>query len=208
MKRDRSVLYIVFAGFISFTVGGFIFVSNSGIDNAISQSALSLQGDTMDVPMRVLSMAGTPPAVLLVSIVITILLLRHKMKRELIFYWIAILSNALLTSAIKHFVARERPFPRMEDINSYSFPSWHASTAMALSVAILLILASKDLKYRWWILIWGFAVGCSRVYLNVHWCSDVLAGWGLGAFVSATAGYFILRDNLIFGRKQWIKRQK
>ncbi len=185
-----------------------IFISNTDIDNNISQSALELQGSIADTPMKLLSLAGTPPVVLLFSIAVTIWLIKYKMKREAIFYWIAILSNALLTSAIKHFVARERPFPRMEDINSYSFPSWHASTAMALSVALLLILASKDLKYRWWILIWGFAVGCSRVYLNVHWCSDVLAGWGLGAFVSATAGYFILRDNLIFGRKQWIKRQK
>ncbi len=196
MNSCKRVIYISITGLTTFSIGIFLFLSNIAIDNSASKAALSLQGGIMDMPMRVLSLVGTPPAVLLFSVLVTVIMFNYRMKREILFYWTAIISNALITSAVKHFVERERPFPRMEEIYSYSFPSWHASTAMAVSVALILILASRDSKYRWWILIWGFAVGCSRVYLNVHWCSDVVAGWGLGAFVSATAGYLILKENL------------
>ena len=195
MTNHKYTLYISLIGFLAFSLATFLYISNLEIDSFAYQIALSLQGGILDIPIRLLSLLGTPPALLVVSVAITLILLRYKMKIELLYYWIAIVSNALATSAIKEIVSRDRPYSRMENISSYSFPSWHASTAMALSIAIILILASRDDKYRWWILSWGFAVGCSRVYLNVHWCSDVLAGWGLGAFISATAGYLILVKN-------------
>lgn len=200
MYRERIVIYIALLGFILFVVASFIFISHIGIDEQVSHDALYIQGGVADMPMKWISLLGTPPAVLLITISITILLFIYKMKKEIYFLWSAILSNAIVTSLIKYFVARQRPYPRMENIHSYSFPSWHASTAMTLSIALMLIWASRDCKYRWWILFWGIIVGCSRVYLNVHWCSDVLAGWGLGAFISALLGYWILKDKLIFRR--------
>lgn len=192
MDIKKTSLYILIAGISLLLIGTLIYILNSNIDTFCSKTVLTLQHSILDMPIKVLSLFGTPPAILTISIIVTIALYIYNMKRELIFYLVTIILTATTASLIKELTARDRPYPKMEDISSYSFVSWHASISMALSIAIILILASRDFKYRWWLLIWGFSIGFTRIYLNVHWCSDVLAGWGVGASISALAGYFIL----------------
>jgi len=73
---------------------------------------------------------------------------------------------------------------------SYSFPSGHAMGSMAL-VAALVVLAWPT-RARGWVLVPGglfvLVIGVSRVYLGVHYPSDVLAGWAASlAWVAGTA---------------------
>jgi undecaprenyl-diphosphatase len=86
----------------------------------------------------------------------------------------------------KNAVERPRPADELIDVSGYSFPSGHAAYAMAWpALAILAVRIVPALRGRWWLvvaaLVAAFLVGASRLYLRVHWLSDVLAGQGAGA---------------------------
>lgn len=103
--------------------------------------------------------------------------------------WIAIaLGGATLANtALKLWLHRPRPelVPHLARVTSLSFPSGHAmvSSSVYLTLAIMLGEAQPHLR-RWFVgvaVIVVVLIGCTRVYLGVHWPSDVLAGWACGA---------------------------
>lgn len=99
------------------------------------------------------------------------------------------LSGAVLVSLLKPAFGRLRPDPALADYAAWglSFPSGHASMSAAVFLTLGVISASTRtrLPERLYILTVAAAaallVGLSRVALGVHWASDVLGGWALGA---------------------------
>jgi len=101
----------------------------------------------------------------------------------------SIVGAQLVSGVIKHLVQRPRPdlVSHEAAIYSASFPSGHTLMATVVYITFALLLAADfaDRRVREYLLAsaWlvAFAVGASRIYLGVHWPSDVLAGWSLGA---------------------------
>lgn len=102
---------------------------------------------------------------------------------------------------VKGLVLRARPelVPHLVDASGYSFPSGHAtsSAVVYLTLAALAGQVTRDRAARRYLLVVAVllagAIGCSRVYLGVHWPSDVIAGWSFGTlwaigWWTATAG--------------------
>jgi membrane-associated phospholipid phosphatase len=94
-----------------------------------------------------------------------------------------------LDSLLKQAFERPRPplvdpavHPLIDVPSSYSLPSGHASTAFAAAVAVGLVHA----RLRWPLIVLAALIGVSRVWLGVHYLTDVLAGATLGAAVAAT----------------------
>ena len=109
--------------------------------------------------------------------------------------WLTALATALASltggwavDLIKGQVLRARPdlVPHLVDVSGYSFPSGHAtsSAVVYLTLAALAGQVTRDRAGRRYLLVTAVllvgAIGCSRVYLGVHWPSDVLAGWSFG----------------------------
>jgi undecaprenyl-diphosphatase len=97
------------------------------------------------------------------------------------------------------FVALKRRFRRPRPAGAagtrhvtHSFPSGHATTAAAVFGTLGHVLAREEMMPRPAALALAVApplvIGSSRVYLDVHWATDVLAGWSLGALVAAASG--------------------
>lgn len=114
--------------------------------------------------------------------VLLVLVLAWKGRmREGLFVGLALGGSALLTVATKQLYARARPdlWPSVLPEDSYSFPSGHAMGSMTL--AWVLVLLAWRTRWRWWVVLpalaFAIAVGVSRVYLGVHYPSDILAGW-------------------------------
>lgn len=116
------------------------------------------------------------------------LVLRRK-AHAAVFILLAVGSGVLLGSALKAFFARPRPdlVEHATAVYSSSFPSGHAMTAGIVYLTLAAVLSR--LETRRWLKLYllslavlvTVAVGASRVYLGVHWPSDVLAGWAAGS---------------------------
>lgn len=104
-------------------------------------------------------------------------------------------------SMLKHLVQRPRPtVDRLVSASSYSFPSGHSITAMLLWGSLIVLLGWSLRKHRnWrWILticlsIWIVVIGVSRVYVGVHYPTDVIAGWSLGFVLLTLTQWFLTR---------------
>jgi membrane-associated phospholipid phosphatase len=86
---------------------------------------------------------------------------------------------------VKHLVGRARPDDRLVHAIGYAFPSGHATFAAAGWLALAILLAGVRPHRRRALVAAALVViaivGASRVYLQVHWTTDVLGGWALGA---------------------------
>ncbi len=99
------------------------------------------------------------------------------------------ISGTLLVTLVKALVGRTRPTVTDHLVHVYdaSFPSGHAANGACvyLTLALLLLQITERRAVRRYILsataLLVVAIGCSRLYLGVHWPSDVLAGWTFGA---------------------------
>lgn len=100
----------------------------------------------------------------------------------------AVVGGALLSWALKEFFARPRPdlVPHIAQVTSPSFPSGHSLLAvvMYLTLGSLVSRLVEGLRAKIYVLSVGvtfaFLVGVSRVYIGVHYPTDVLAGWTVG----------------------------
>ncbi|MEZ5816245.1 MAG: phosphatase PAP2 family protein [Hyphomicrobiaceae bacterium] len=98
------------------------------------------------------------------------------------------ITGSLVGEIAKHAFARPRPdlVPHGVEVMSLSFPSAHAMQASVVYLTLGALLAASQPQRRVRAYVVGVAVlvvltvGTSRVYLGVHWPSDVLAGWALG----------------------------
>jgi undecaprenyl-diphosphatase len=100
----------------------------------------------------------------------------------------ATISGALLSLSMKLVFARPRPtiVPHLVEVDSLSYPSGHAmaSALVFLTLGALLAQAQSRRRTRYYVLavaiILTTLVGISRVYVGVHWPTDVIAGWIIG----------------------------
>lgn len=123
-----------------------------------------------------------------IALVLVLAVLRR--NREAVFAGIALGGSALLNIGAKLTFARERPslWESIAPETSYSFPSGHAMGSMTL--ACVLVLLAWHTRWRWLVVAvmvpFVLLVGLSRVYLGVHYPSDILAGWSVAmAWVAA-----------------------
>ena len=93
----------------------------------------------------------------------------------------------LVLAGAKPFFHRGRPPDPLAEVVGFSFPSGHAVAGAATAVALVLVLLPAGPKRRRWELAavaFAFVMALSRVYLQAHWFSDVVAGVLLGAGVA------------------------
>lgn len=141
-----------------------------------------------EVMRDITALGGSTVIVLLVSTAAALLALSGR-RRQAIFLVVTVTTGVLLTVALKAGFDRPRPdlVPHGSMVALASFPSGHAATSAVayLTLAAILIRAMHRHRVRTFILTMAalvtIAVGASRVYLGVHWPSDVVAGWLQGA---------------------------
>lgn len=100
------------------------------------------------------------------------------------------ITSTLLNKLIKNIVARPRPEFKVIQASGYSFPSGHAMNNMAiylmLAFCILPFCKTKFQKGMTLgvLLVFPIMMGISRIYFNVHYFSDVVCGWCVGAILA------------------------
>lgn len=132
---------------------------------------------------------GGAPVLTLVTVLATGSLVAMRRYSTAGFVVLSVSCGAVLSSIIKGIFVRPRPeiVPHLVQVTSTSFPSGHAmnSAIVYLTLAVLLARSEANRQIQFYLI--GAAifltllVGTTRVFLGVHWPSDVLAGWVIGA---------------------------
>jgi undecaprenyl-diphosphatase len=158
----------------------------SGIDTRIFQFINKVWANpAFNVIMPFISELGTGEAIFLVS-VLCYILRRKKDKGALaILLFVGLTVTYYIVSSVKGIVERPRPFTLIPDANlfaiekSFSFPSNHAASAFMAAT----ILSEFFGSWRAGLFFVAGLIGYSRVYLGVHFLSDVVAGAVIGILI-------------------------
>ncbi|MDQ6649991.1 MAG: phosphatase PAP2 family protein [Actinomycetota bacterium] len=148
--------------------------------------------------MKAVSLLGGPEVVYPLLLVAALLLYRRGLTRLAVYVGAAGLGAAVLDKGVKLAVGRSRPLfsDPVAHASGNSFPSGHAlGSLVGYGVLLLVALPLLGRSARWWVstavVLLVASVGYTRVGLGVHYVSDVLGGWLLGAaWLAAVTGAF------------------
>jgi undecaprenyl-diphosphatase len=153
--------------------------------------------------MRDVTALGSFPFLVMLTIAATLGLILHDKWREGAILVVTALCSQASIEILKAFYNRPRPDNMLHGVHVFSpsFPSGHSaeSTAIFLTLASLIAMlerktAAKVLPYAVAIITIA-GVGFSRVYLGVHWPTDVLGGWVLGTGWALLGWLFLQRPH-------------
>ncbi|EKE24352.1 MAG: Membrane-associated phospholipid phosphatase [uncultured bacterium] len=141
-----------------------------------------------------LSLIGGMPFVLFLSALWCIALLWYKKYTSVIFICIGIIGGILLAWLLKFAIARPRPPESLHLVESFgsSFPSAHSLYAACLA-CLAIYIHRQHSRYTLIVIgavVWMLMMGISRVYLGVHFPSDVISGWSI-SFIWISLWYMV-----------------
>ena len=160
---------------------------------ALHQHATPLLDDVF----RVSNLLGTD---VFLALFVASLAALHRLRgeRREAMAWLGIgLATLLLVEGLKAAVGRPRPmlWPRLVDVHAPSFPSGHALGSAALYGFLAVVLSrrfpARRPAFHAAAVLMALYVGGGRLYLGVHWPSDVVAGWALGSLLCLAAARWL-----------------
>lgn len=191
-----------------------LLVSNHSIyhfDSTVINFIQGLESPAITSFMKIITFLGSSVFIILLSISILYFLykvLNH--RSELILFVAALIGSNILCVLLKLFFHRARPdLHRLIEISGYSFPSGHATNAMTV-YGILTFILWRNIRTKSGrslliitSLIMILLIGISRIYLGVHFPSDVIAGYFTGGFWISTAILYYQR----YKERQYERKQ-
>ena len=185
MKKRYILTKVLLIAFI--IVMSLVLTSNTvQFDNHIYNAIFSIRNDFFDIFFKSITKFGN----IIIIFFITVLLLLSLSKKDRNILGVTVLITVLLNQIMKYIIHRSRPdYVRLIKQGGYSFPSGHAMISIAVYGFLIYFVnkkvKNKGLKYfiisLLVLLILG--IGCSRIYVGVHYPSDVLAGYILSLII-------------------------
>jgi len=161
--------------------------NTNSFDSYVYQGVSGFISSGLTDTMKLITFFGSGEFLTALALILIVAFFR---KERFSFYSSMIAINLLLSSiinmGIKYIIHRNRPdILRLIDIGGYSFPSGHSMVSISF-YGFLIYLCCKNYKTKWRYLIVSLLailillIGLSRIYLGVHYASDVLGGFLLG----------------------------
>ncbi|MGV2927594.1 phosphatase PAP2 family protein [Macrococcus capreoli] len=197
MSRTKRVTLILIFSFI-FGVIAFFHESRLGkwIDNEVYEFIYSSESFITTSIMLGFTKIGEVWAMIALSLLIVAYLMLKRLKIEALFFALSMILAGSLNPLLKNIFDRERPtLLRLIDITGFSFPSGHAMGSTAFFGSIAYLLSRSDVKFKPYLI--GLCVftiimiSTSRVYLGVHYPTDIIAGI-VGGIISILLAQTIL----------------
>ncbi len=164
------------------------------VDDAVRDAAQASQSGPLTVAASILNVLGawyvTWPLRLIVA---GWLWLRRRWEA----LWVWLIAMAIyepIVGILKELYGRDRPPDPAVGVTGLSFPSGHAVVGAAVAIGLVMVIVPAGPRQRFYeVLAGGFAflMAASRVYLDAHWLSDVVAGTALGGAIMIGVGAVI-----------------
>lgn len=211
-KKMLTITFLFLLTAVCFVVLA-VLVSNQGVtnfDSSVSSYVQEFESATLTKTAETLSLIGGTTVNFIFSLLIVVallFLLKNRMNTAL--FIVGVGGSVVLNKLLKVLFARERPtFHPLIEETGFSFPSGHAMGSMALYgilIAILWNYLPNRMARILLVLICVFmiaSIGLSRVYLGVHYPSDVIAGYlvSFSWICLSVASITVFRNALEFRR--------
>ena len=160
----------------------------------------SLKNEYLTVFYKMITIIADTYQSAIITILIVAFLYIKKHYREALFLAITMSACGIAMPLLKNIFSRERPdFYRLIEISGYSFPSGHTTSAttmyLTLAIVVLSIMNKLNKYFIFSIAVIGIVIiGSSRIYLGVHYPTDVMAGICLGISIVSTV-YILYYSN-------------
>ena len=187
LTRTHYLLLFALAGFFALWLA-YPHEPFATIDGEVSEWIAENMAGSVEFMARAVSWLGGTTGLLILGTLLAALLVRERSWIDLAFLFAAFVGSQVAVAQIKEVIERPRPtagsaVPLPE---SFAFPSGHAGGGVAAFGAAAVLVSERLSSSRAKAAVWGtagalaVASGLSRVALNVHYVTDVLAGWCFG----------------------------
>lgn len=208
MNKSTKPLYIGSACLVLFVLLAFtlqLYVVER-FDLFMLEAAMSIRAGWVTVIMEWFAFIGSSEAVVVLTVIVFIGLFIIKAPwRDFFFLGTIMAATAVFNTTLKYTIARVRPEDfMMIELTTYSFPSGHSMGALSLYGALVFLLWERIPSGALRVMMLSLAIviilvmGSSRVYLGVHYATDIMGGFLMsGAIIAFTYWFF-------YGRKQQV----
>ncbi|WMX54669.1 phosphatase PAP2 family protein [Peribacillus sp. R9-11] len=177
-----SVIFLIGFSIMAFTISAYELLN---FDRAVISFVQGLESPFLTTIMKVFTFIGSSSSIIILSLLVLFYLykvLKHRL--ELVLFSAVVVGSTLLNLILKLFFQRARPdLHRLIEIGGYSFPSGHAMNAFTL-YGILTFLLWRHISTMWgrtllilFSVMMILTIGISRIYLGVHYPSDIIGGY-------------------------------
>lgn len=180
MSKKKSILILVLSLFFISILLLVVFKKTAFFDDAVYQFIISWRSSFLDRFFILITQLGNTISILCVVGIMACLF--H--NRYSIFLMVSAADSVIMNTLVKYCIQRPRPTGlRLIEQGGYSFPSGHAMISVCVYGYLLYLaythISNKYLKYGVSILLLLviLGIGVSRIYVGVHYASDVLAGY-------------------------------
>lgn len=189
--QNKQLIKISISSFIGLVLTYYlVFINKSFLwaDHRVNDIFNNYRPDFLNTVFDAIYLIASPTGLIVGSIALILFFLFENEYRKTIFIFICVAGGEILETLIKTLTARPRPENALITINEYSFPSGHATLAMIFFLLVYYLLKNRFKKKsdRKLFLIINIGliivIGVGRSIINVHWTSDVVAGYLLGLF--------------------------
>ena len=189
------IFLFILAKTIQDTLSANSFMAN--FDISVNLFMVQYVGPSLARVGSIISMVGGTEVMTGLSIIFSIIFLLKKRWRTLAIILISFVSTVISLKVMKELFMRSRPDDALQILSDPSFPSGHAGLSAVFFFVMVYIFVPR---IRSWVIresfivfsvIAVFLIGLSRIVLNVHWASDVIAGWSLGIFIATCSILFV-----------------
>lgn len=180
MKKKKLIVISILVALFLFITGIVVADKTAVFDNKIYSLVRLLDSNFFDNYFIFITKFGNP---IVVVTIVLILILLFRNKDGLLLGFVAA-NSALTNQLLKYIIKRERPLVvKLIEQGGYSYPSGHAMISLSIYGFLLYLvfkkINNKFIKYSigGLLLILILSVGVSRIYLGVHYASDIIGGY-------------------------------